>query len=103
LLAIERAIATFAQLQNGGIIVAASGIGATNINLIITAVDLIDAVVGLPRWCWGLSSVTLDGNLQGTEHEPICCELSCIRSRGALADFAERGAAYPRLTDYYSE
>jgi putative ABC transport system substrate-binding protein len=34
---IERAIATFAQSPNGGIIVAASGIGATNINLIITA------------------------------------------------------------------
>jgi putative ABC transport system substrate-binding protein len=33
---IERAIATFAQSPNGGIIVAASGIGATNINLIIT-------------------------------------------------------------------
>jgi ABC-type uncharacterized transport system substrate-binding protein len=35
---IERAIATFAQSPNGGIIVAASGIGATNINLIIAAV-----------------------------------------------------------------
>jgi putative ABC transport system substrate-binding protein len=34
---IERSIATFAQSPNGGIIVAASGIGATNINLIITA------------------------------------------------------------------
>jgi putative ABC transport system substrate-binding protein len=34
---IERAIATFAQSPNGGIIVTASGIGATNINLIITA------------------------------------------------------------------
>ena len=34
---IERAIAAFAQSPNGGIIVAASGIGATNINLIITA------------------------------------------------------------------
>jgi putative ABC transport system substrate-binding protein len=34
---IEHAIATFAQSPNGGIIVAASGIGATNINLIITA------------------------------------------------------------------
>jgi putative ABC transport system substrate-binding protein len=34
---IERAIAMFAQSPNGGIIVAASGIGATNINLIITA------------------------------------------------------------------
>jgi putative ABC transport system substrate-binding protein len=34
---IERAIATFAQSPNGGIILAASGIGATNINLIITA------------------------------------------------------------------
>jgi ABC-type uncharacterized transport system substrate-binding protein len=34
---IERAIATFAQSPNGGIIVAASGIGATNIDLIITA------------------------------------------------------------------
>ena len=34
---IERAIATFAQSPNGGIIVAASGIGATNVNLIIAA------------------------------------------------------------------
>ena len=34
---IERAIATFAQSPNGGIIVAASGIGASNINLIIAA------------------------------------------------------------------
>jgi putative tryptophan/tyrosine transport system substrate-binding protein len=34
---IERAIATFAQSPNGGIIVAASGVGASNINLIITA------------------------------------------------------------------
>ena len=34
---IERAIATFAQSPNGKIIVTASGIGATNINLIITA------------------------------------------------------------------
>ena len=34
---IERAIATFAQSPNGGIIVAASGIGAANINLIIAA------------------------------------------------------------------
>ena len=32
---IERAIATFAQTPNGGFIVAASGVGATNINLII--------------------------------------------------------------------
>jgi putative ABC transport system substrate-binding protein len=35
---IERAIATFAQSPNGGIILAASGIGASNANLIITAV-----------------------------------------------------------------
>jgi putative ABC transport system substrate-binding protein len=34
---IERAIASFAQSPNGGLIVAASGIGATNINLIIAA------------------------------------------------------------------
>ena len=34
---IERAIATFAQSPNGGIILAASGIGASNVNLIITA------------------------------------------------------------------
>ena len=34
---IERAIATFAHSPNGGIIVAASGIGASNINLIIAA------------------------------------------------------------------
>jgi putative tryptophan/tyrosine transport system substrate-binding protein len=34
---IERAIATFAQSPNGGIILAASGIGATNVNLVITA------------------------------------------------------------------
>ena len=34
---IERAIATFAQSPNGGIILTASGIGAANINLIITA------------------------------------------------------------------
>ena len=34
---IEGAIASFAQSPNGGIIVAASGIGATNVNLIITA------------------------------------------------------------------
>jgi putative tryptophan/tyrosine transport system substrate-binding protein len=34
---IERAIATFAQSPNGGMIQAASGIGATNVNLIITA------------------------------------------------------------------
>jgi putative ABC transport system substrate-binding protein len=34
---IERAIASFAQSPNGGLIVAASGIGATNINLIIEA------------------------------------------------------------------
>ena len=34
---IERAIATFAQSPNGGIILAASGIGASNANLIITA------------------------------------------------------------------
>jgi putative tryptophan/tyrosine transport system substrate-binding protein len=34
---IERAIATFAQSPNGGIIVAASGIGAANVNLIIAA------------------------------------------------------------------
>jgi putative ABC transport system substrate-binding protein len=34
---IERAIATFAQSPNGGIILAASGIGATNVNLIIAA------------------------------------------------------------------
>src|SRR5215472_2382299 len=33
---IERAIATFAQSPNGGIIVTASGIGATNVNLVIT-------------------------------------------------------------------
>ena len=32
---IERAIANFAQSPNGGLIVAASGVGATNINLII--------------------------------------------------------------------
>jgi len=32
---IERAIASFAQSPNGGLIVAASGVGATNINLII--------------------------------------------------------------------
>ena len=61
----------------------------------------------MPSWDFrdaaGVCRQTLGGNLQGTEHEPICCELSCIRSRGALADFAERGAAYPRLTDYYSE
>src|SRR3974390_2896926 len=34
---IERAVATFAQSPNGGIIQAASGIGATNVNLVITA------------------------------------------------------------------
>ena len=34
---IERAIATFAQSPNGGIILTASGIGATNVNLIIAA------------------------------------------------------------------
>jgi putative ABC transport system substrate-binding protein len=34
---IERAIASFAQSPNGGLIVAASGVGATNINLIIAA------------------------------------------------------------------
>jgi putative tryptophan/tyrosine transport system substrate-binding protein len=34
---IEHAIATFAQSPNGGIILAASAIGATNVNLIITA------------------------------------------------------------------
>ena len=34
---IERAIATFAQSPNGGLILAASGIGATNVNLVITA------------------------------------------------------------------
>jgi putative ABC transport system substrate-binding protein len=34
---IEHAIATFAQSPNGGIILAASGIGASNANLIITA------------------------------------------------------------------
>jgi putative ABC transport system substrate-binding protein len=34
---IERAIATFAQSPNGGIILAASAIGATNVNLIIAA------------------------------------------------------------------
>jgi putative ABC transport system substrate-binding protein len=34
---IERAIATFAHSPNGGLILAASGIGATNVNLIITA------------------------------------------------------------------
>jgi putative ABC transport system substrate-binding protein len=34
---IERAIATLAQSPNGGIILTASGIGATNVNLIITA------------------------------------------------------------------
>jgi putative ABC transport system substrate-binding protein len=34
---IEHAIATFAQSPNGGIIQAASGIGAVNVNLIITA------------------------------------------------------------------
>jgi putative ABC transport system substrate-binding protein len=34
---IERAIATFAQSPNGGIILAASAIGATNVNLVITA------------------------------------------------------------------
>jgi putative tryptophan/tyrosine transport system substrate-binding protein len=34
---IERAIATFAQSPNGGIIVTASGIGAANVNLIIAA------------------------------------------------------------------
>jgi len=32
---IEHAIASFAQSPNGGLIVAASGVGATNINLII--------------------------------------------------------------------
>jgi ABC-type uncharacterized transport system substrate-binding protein len=32
---IERAIANFARSPNGGLIVAASGVGATNINLII--------------------------------------------------------------------
>jgi putative ABC transport system substrate-binding protein len=34
---IERAIATFAQSPNGGIILTASGIGAVNVNLIIAA------------------------------------------------------------------
>jgi len=34
---IEHAIATFAQSPNGGIILAVSGIGASNVNLIITA------------------------------------------------------------------
>jgi putative ABC transport system substrate-binding protein len=34
---IERAIATFAQSPNGGIILTASGIGAANVNLIIAA------------------------------------------------------------------
>ena len=34
---IERAIATFAQSPNGGIIMTASGIGAANVNLIIAA------------------------------------------------------------------
>ena len=34
---IERTIATFAQSPNGGLILAASGIGATNVNLVITA------------------------------------------------------------------
>ena len=34
---IEPAIATFAQSPNGGLILAASGIGATNVNLVITA------------------------------------------------------------------
>jgi putative ABC transport system substrate-binding protein len=34
---IERAIATFAQSPNGGIILTASGIGATNVDLIIAA------------------------------------------------------------------
>src|SRR5215469_13093424 len=37
---IERAIATFAQSPNGGLILAASGIGATNVNLVITAAAL---------------------------------------------------------------
>ena len=34
---IERAIATFAQSPNGGLILTASGIGAANVNLIIAA------------------------------------------------------------------
>jgi putative ABC transport system substrate-binding protein len=34
---IERAIASFAQMPNGGLIVAASGVGASNIRLIIAA------------------------------------------------------------------
>ena len=34
---IEHAIATFAQSPNGGIILAVSGIGGTNVNLVITA------------------------------------------------------------------
>ena len=34
---IERAIAAFSQSPNGGLILAASGIGATNVNLVITA------------------------------------------------------------------
>jgi putative tryptophan/tyrosine transport system substrate-binding protein len=34
---IEGDIATFAQLPNGGIILAASGVGATNVNLVIAA------------------------------------------------------------------
>ena len=34
---IERAIATFAQSPNGGLIQVASGIGATNVNLVMTA------------------------------------------------------------------
>jgi putative tryptophan/tyrosine transport system substrate-binding protein len=34
---IERAIATFAQSPNGGMILAASGIGAANVNLVIAA------------------------------------------------------------------
>jgi len=34
---IERAVATFAQSPNGGLIQTASGIGATNVNLVITA------------------------------------------------------------------
>jgi hypothetical protein len=45
-------------------------------------VDLIDAVVGLPRRCWGLSSVTLGGNLQGTSMNQFVA--SCLAS-GAVA------------------
>jgi putative tryptophan/tyrosine transport system substrate-binding protein len=52
---IERAIATFAQSPNGGIIVTASGIGAANVNLIIAAAARykLPAVLQSTSFCRG--------------------------------------------------